>query len=80
VCEYLNSHFTGRWIGWAAPIACPPRSLDLTPLDFFLWGFVTDRVFVLPLPANVTELRTWITAAVAEVMQEMLRSVLQDID
>jgi len=30
--------------------------------DFFLWGFVKYRVFVLPLPANVVELRTRITA------------------
>jgi len=43
--------------------------------DFFLWGFVKDRVFVPPLPANVVELRTRITAAVAKVTTEMLRSV-----
>jgi hypothetical protein len=31
-------------------------SPDLTPLDFFLWGFVKDQVFVPPLLANVIEL------------------------
>jgi hypothetical protein len=56
----------------AAPIAWPLRSPDLTPLDFFLWGFVKGRVFVPPLHANVAELRTRITAAVAEVTSEML--------
>jgi hypothetical protein len=30
-------------------------------------GFVKDRVFVPPLPANVAELQTRITVAVAEV-------------
>jgi hypothetical protein len=80
VCKYLNTRFPGRWIGRAAPIACPPRSPDLTPLDFFLWGFVKDRVFLSPLPENVAELRTRITAAVAEVTPEMIRSVWQDID
>jgi hypothetical protein len=40
----------------------PPRSPDLTPLDFFLWGFVKDRMFIPPLPANVAELRIRITA------------------
>jgi hypothetical protein len=73
VREYLNTRFP--WIGRTAPIAWPPRSLDLTPLDFFLWG-----VFVPPLPANVAELQTRITAAVAEVTPEMLRSVWQDTD
>ena len=38
VREYLNTRFPGRWIGREAPIAWPPRSPDLTPMDFFLWG------------------------------------------
>jgi len=46
---YLNTRFPGRWIGRAAPIAWPPLSQDLNPLDFFLWGFVKDRLFVPPL-------------------------------
>jgi hypothetical protein len=37
-------------------------------------------VFVSLLPANVVELRTLITAAVAKVIFEMLRSVWQEID
>jgi hypothetical protein len=80
VCEDLNTRFPGRCTGRAAPIAWPPRSPDLTPLNFFLWGLIKDRVFVPPLPANVAELRTRITVAVAEVTPEMLRSAWQDID
>jgi hypothetical protein len=56
------------------------QSAPLDPWIFFLWGFVKDRVFVPPLPANVAELRTLTTAAVAEVTPEMLRSVWQGID
>ena len=41
----------------------PPRSPDLTPYDFFLWGFVKDTVFVPPLAANLQDLRNRITAA-----------------
>jgi hypothetical protein len=78
VRKYLNTHFPGWWTGRAAQIASPPCSLDLTLLDFFLWGFVKDRVFVPPLPANVAELRTQIT--VADVMPETLRTVWQDTD
>jgi hypothetical protein len=70
VPEYLNTCFSGRWIGRAAPIAWPPRSPDLTPLHFFLWEFVKDLVLVPSFPANV---------AIAEVTPEMLRSVWQDI-
>jgi hypothetical protein len=64
VREYLNTSFPSLWVGRAAPIAWLPCSLDLTPLDLFLWGFLKDRVFVPPLPANVVEVRTRVIAAV----------------
>jgi hypothetical protein len=48
--------------------------------DFFLWGFVKDRVFIPHLSANVVELQTRIVAEVAEVKPEMLRSVWQETD
>jgi hypothetical protein len=41
VREYLSTRFPGRWMDRAAPIAWPPRSLDL---DFFLWGFVKNSL------------------------------------
>ncbi|CAK1595201.1 unnamed protein product [Parnassius mnemosyne] len=45
VRERLNELFDDRWIGRLGPHAWPPRSPDLTPLDFFLWGYVKERVF-----------------------------------
>jgi hypothetical protein len=80
VREYLTTRFPGRCNGRAAPIAWPPRSPDLTPLDFFLYGFDKNRLFVPTLSANLVELRTRITAPVAEVTPEMLRGVWQEID
>ncbi|GFG38762.1 hypothetical protein Cfor_08612, partial [Coptotermes formosanus] len=44
VRKCLITHFLGQCLCRAAPIPWPPRSPDLTPLDFFLWGFVKDRV------------------------------------
>ena len=58
----------------------PPRSPDLTPYDFFLWGFVKDTVFVPPLPANVQDLRYRITAAVALVDRDMLTLMWNEMD
>lgn len=43
--EAVNGVFGGRWIGRGGPVAWPPRSPDLTPLDFFLWGAIKDKVF-----------------------------------
>ena len=53
----------------------PPRSPDMTPCDFFLWGYVKERVYVPPLPADLDELRNRITAAVKSVTEDTLRRV-----
>ena len=44
-------------------LACPPRSPDATPCDSFLWGYVTDQVYVPPLPASIPELKVRIRTA-----------------
>ena len=44
VRESLNNSFPQHWIGRDGPIAWPPQSPDLTPLDFFFWGYVKDTV------------------------------------
>jgi hypothetical protein len=36
VCEYLDEAFGNRRTARGGPITWPPRSPDLTPLDFFL--------------------------------------------
>ena len=38
VTDVLNERFPVAWIGRNGPILWPPRSPDLSPLDFFLWG------------------------------------------
>ena len=58
----------------------PPRSPDLTPCDFFLWGYIKDRVFVPPLQVSLNELKQRITTVVASVDKDMLRSVWIELD
>ena len=45
VREWLNEKFVGRWIGRRGRIEWPPRSPDLSPCDFFLWGVLKERVY-----------------------------------
>ena len=39
----MNAIFDEKWIGRGGPVAWPPRSPDLTPPDYFLWGFVKEK-------------------------------------
>jgi len=34
-----------RWLGRRGPVAWPPRSPDLTPLDYYLWGHMKTLVY-----------------------------------
>ena len=47
--------------------------------DFFLWGYVKDRVYVPPLPATVDELQERITAAAKSVTPDMLQTVWSEL-
>ena len=38
VREYLRVSFPNRWLGRLGPVAWPPRSPDLTPLDYYIWA------------------------------------------
>ena len=74
---YLNDTLAHRWIGRASQdgsplLPWPPRSPDLTPCDFFLWGYVKDHVFALPIPLDLAELRQRIEHAVAGIDYQML--------
>lgn len=45
VKQHLDERFPGRWIGRGGPISWPPRSPDLTALDYCLWGSFKDAVY-----------------------------------
>ena len=49
VRDFLNKTFPNRWIGRNGPTPWTPRSPDITPLDFFLWCYVKDRVYRMPV-------------------------------
>jgi hypothetical protein len=53
---------------------------DLTPMDFFLWGFVKDNVYVPPLPTTLHELKTRIREACADTDQEILHNLWQEVE
>ncbi|GFT34555.1 uncharacterized protein TNCV_4125131 [Trichonephila clavipes] len=43
--DLLKDTFGDRLISGFGPVNWPPRSCDLTPLDYFLWGYVKSLVY-----------------------------------
>ena len=55
--DRLNDVFgNNRVIGLGHDVEWPPRSPDITPCDFFLWGYIKDKVFSTP-PRDIDDLR-----------------------
>eukprot|EP00731_Ephydatia_muelleri_P034096 Em0047g15a len=45
VRDWLNETFGTKWIGRGGPLEWPARSPDLTPMDFWLWGYLKEKVY-----------------------------------
>ncbi|GFW66190.1 putative LOC100569746 [Trichonephila clavipes] len=43
--DLLKDTFGDRLISRFGPVNWPPKSCDLTPLDYFLWGYVKSLVY-----------------------------------
>jgi hypothetical protein len=57
----------------------PHTSPDITPLDFFLWGYVKDIVYKTPV-TSLDELKLRIVAAIETVTPRMLENTWRKIE
>jgi hypothetical protein len=78
VRAWLDEKFGGRWIGRGGPISWAPRSPDLTPLDFFLWGYVKTNVYKTKVN-NITDLKDRIEQEIKAIKKETLENVFDGI-
>ncbi|GFU82375.1 uncharacterized protein TNCV_1232281 [Trichonephila clavipes] len=53
----------------------PPRSPDLTPADFWLWGYLKSRVY-LSGPSSLSELKDAIRREASSIHPDMLHSAV----
>ncbi len=74
VRDWLNKKFPNRWISRAGPIRWPPKSPDLTPMDFFFWGYVKQVVYQQPIQ-DLNHLKSRIIEAVQSIQPDVLNSV-----
>ena len=85
VRTHISANLRGRWIGRAFHndsrlLPWPPRSPDLSPCHFFLWGYIKNRVYVPSMPSDLSQLRQRIVEAVAAIDRQMLQRVWQELD
>lgn len=73
VRAYVNTVFRLRWIGRRGTVEWPARSPDLSPLDYFVWGYLKDNVYKTK-PQNVNELRQRILQECQAIPQVALQN------
>ncbi|GFX55326.1 putative DD41D transposase [Trichonephila clavipes] len=74
----LNNHDVhDRLISRFGPVNWPPRSCDLTPLDYFLWGYVKSLVYA-DKPQTLDHLEDNIRRVIADIRPQMLEKVIEN--
>ena len=79
VFAFLNRVFSGRVIGERFQLPWPARSPDLTPCDFFLWGWLKDQVYKeLPI-ADGQALRNHVIAILGRLPTEFCKNTSRSV-
>ena len=66
----LHKKYLERVISLHGDKEWPPRSCDLTPCDFFLWGFVTSKIYANKL-RTILQLQAKIERVVGDIGPQM---------
>ncbi|GFX17258.1 transposable element Tc3 transposase [Trichonephila clavipes] len=72
--DLLKDTFGDRLISRFGPVNWPPISCDLTPLDYFLWGYVKSLVYA-DKPQTLDHLEDNICRVIADIRPQMLEKV-----
>ncbi|GFX40380.1 uncharacterized protein TNCV_4320131 [Trichonephila clavipes] len=75
--DLLKDTFGHRLISRFGPVNWPPRSCDLTPLDYFLWGYVKSLVYA-DKPQTLDHLEDNIRRVIADILPQMLEKVIEN--
>jgi len=73
VRNFLDTEFSNRWIRRRREIEWPPCLSDLSPLDYFLWGYLKGKVYAIKLK-NLEELRQRIIEEATLIDPEFIRN------
>ena len=69
--------FENRIISHRADVVRPPRSCDLTPLDYYLWGAIKDKCYA-DKPETIKALKDNIREAIGEIQLHTIDNVLKN--
>ena len=75
--DVLRPVFEDRIISRRADVVLPPRSYDLTLLDYYLWAAVKDKCYT-DKPETIDALKDNIREAIGEIQLHTINNVLKN--
>ncbi|CAK1550166.1 unnamed protein product [Leptosia nina] len=75
--DLLRENLPQKLISRFGDIPWPPRSPDLTPMDFFLWGYLKERVYANN-PRTVVDLKENIRREISAIEHSLLQRVARN--
>ena len=76
--DVLKEMFPHRIISRFGDVPWPPRSPDLSALDFFLWGYLKEKVYN-DNPNTLQEIKLIIIQEISRITPEVLRKVMDNV-
>ncbi|GFU92067.1 uncharacterized protein TNCV_1658991 [Trichonephila clavipes] len=75
--DLFKDTFGDRLISRFGPVNWPPRSCDLTPLEYILWGYAKSLVYA-DKPQTRDHLEDNIRRVIADIRPQMLEKVIEN--
>ena len=76
ILDILRPVFEDRIVSRRADVVWAPRSCDLTPLDYYLWGVVKDKCYA-DKPETIDALKVNTREAIGEIQLHTIENVLK---
>ncbi|GFU62445.1 DUF4817 domain-containing protein [Trichonephila clavipes] len=77
--DFLKDTLGDRLISCFRPVNWPPRSCDLTQLDYFMWSYVKSLVYA-DKPQTLDHLEDNIRCVIADIWPQMLEKSHRKLD
>ena len=83
--DFLNQSLPNIWIGRALDeeavlIHWPPQSGHQTFIHLYLLGFIKTKVYISPMPNNLTQLRQRLKSKIEEIAHAILKRVWDNLE
>jgi len=76
----VQTWLTGKFCDKFLPkLKWPPRSSDLNPFDYFLWGYLKGRVYS-PLLKTLDDLKSNIDREIKNIYKKTLKTIFENFE